>query len=189
MYLCVIMQRAFIYGPRMRGMTHAGQFEPSPRTPPPPYPAAPYANLRTPGGFGRVPIVTLRGVFAPRPRPLGISLSTLRAIRNRTQLPQNNRHHQILIDSLFGVLAPAPGERERRHPGPGNPARFAPSDRLALRTAGFVAAEATTCQPHQRPGSRGRTIQKNHSVPPMITSMPRESHPVPMPFAPGFVRR
>jgi hypothetical protein len=23
----------------------------------------------------------------------------------------------------------------------------------------------------------------------MITSMPRESHPVPMPFAPGFVRR
>ena len=152
-YLCVIMSRAFIYGPRMRGMTHAGQFEPSPRTPPPPYPAAPYANLRTPGGSGRVRIVILRGVFAPLPRPLGISLSTLRAIRNLTQLPQNNRHHQILIDTLSGVLAPAPGARERRHPGPGKPARFAPSDRLALRAAGFVAAEATTCQPHPRPAT------------------------------------
>ena len=117
MYLCVIMQRAFIYGPRMRGMTHAGQFEPSPRTPPPPYLAAPYANLRTPGGSGRVLIVILRGVFAPLPRPLGISLSTLRAIRNLTQLPQNNRDHQILIDTFFGVPAPAPGERERRHAG------------------------------------------------------------------------
>lgn len=126
MYLCVIMQRAFIYGPRMRGMTHAGQFEPSPRTPPPPYLAAPYANLPTPGGSGRVLIVILRGVFAPLPRPLGISLSTLRAIRNLTQLPQNNRDHQILIDTFFGVPAPAPGERERRHPGPGIPTRFAP---------------------------------------------------------------
>src|SRR5277367_5688995 len=130
------MHRAFIYGPRMCGMTHAGQFEPSPRTPPPPYPAAPYANLRTPGGSGhfppraaflsvtvaienhtclpasnhsgRVRIVILRGVFAPLPRPLGLSLSTLRAIRNLTQLPQNNRDHQILIDTSFGVLAPAP---------------------------------------------------------------------------------
>ena len=119
------MQRAFIYGPRMRGMTHAGQFEPSPRTPPPPYLAAPYANLPTPGGSGRVLIVILRGVFAPLPRPLGISLSTLRAIRNLTQLPQNNRDHQILIDTFFGVPAPAPGERERRHPGPGIPTRFA----------------------------------------------------------------
>jgi hypothetical protein len=127
------MHRAFIYGPRMRGMAHAGQFEPSPRNPPPPYPAAPYANLRTPGGSGRVRIVILRGVFAPLPRPLGISLSTLRAIRNLTQLPQNNRNHQILIDTLSGVLAPAPGERERRHPGPGKPARFAPRDGVALR--------------------------------------------------------
>ena len=140
------MSRAFIYGPRMRGMAHAGQFEPSPRTPPPPYPAAPYANLRTPGGSGRVRIVILRGVFAPLPRPLGISLSTLRAIRNLTQLPQNNRDHQILIDTLSGVLAPAPGERERRHPGPCKPARFAPRDGVALRA--------------QRPGSRGRIIQK-----------------------------
>ena len=127
------MHRAFIYGPRMRGMAHAGQFEPSPRNPPPPYPAAPYANLRTPGGSGSVRIVILRGVFAPLPRPLGISLSTLRAIRNLTQLPQNNRNHQILIDTLSGVLAPAPGERERRHPGPGKPARFAPRDGVALR--------------------------------------------------------
>jgi len=132
-YLCVIIQRAFLYGPRMCGMTHAGQFEPSPRTPPSSYPAAPYANLRTPGGPGRVRIVILRGVFAPFPRPLGISLSTLRAIRNLTQLPQNNRHHQILIDTLSGVLAPAPGQRERRHPGPGKPARFAPRDGVALR--------------------------------------------------------
>ena len=133
MYLYVIMHRAFLYGPRMRGMTHAGQFEPSPRTPPPPYPAAPYANLRTPGGSGRVRIVILRGVFAPLPRPPGISLSTLRAIRNRTQLPQNNRDHQILIDTLSGVLAPAPGQRERRQPGPGKPKRFAPRDGVALR--------------------------------------------------------
>jgi hypothetical protein len=186
------MHRAFIYGPRMRGMTHAGQFEPSPRTPPPPYPAAPYANLRTPGGSGRVRIVILRGVFAPLPRPLGISLSTLRAIRNLTQLPQNNRHHQILIDTLSGVLAPAPGERERRQPGPGNPTRFAPHDGVALRAAGFVAAEATTCQPHPRPAtgiSGPHHAKKRHSLRPMITSMPRESHPVPMPFAPGFVRR
>jgi len=42
------MHRAFLYGPRMRGMTHAGQFEPSPHPPPTAYPAAPYANLRTP---------------------------------------------------------------------------------------------------------------------------------------------
>jgi hypothetical protein len=155
------MSRAFIYGPRMCGMAHAGQFEPSPRTPPPPYPAAPYANLRTPGGSGRVPIVTLRGVFAPLPRPLGISLSTLRAIRNLTQLPQNNRDHQMLIDSLSGVLAPAPGERERRHPGPGKPARFAPR---VWRFAPPVLSRRKpppanrTCA--QRPGSRGRTIQK-----------------------------
>src|ERR1700722_3231640 len=31
----------------MHGMKHAGQFEPSPRTAPTPYPAALYANLRT----------------------------------------------------------------------------------------------------------------------------------------------
>ncbi len=194
------MHRAFIYGPRMRGMTHAGQFEPSPRIPPPPYPAAPYANLRTPGGFGRVRIVILRGVFAPLPRPLGISLSTLRAIRNLTQLPQNNRHRQILIDTLSGVLAPAPGERERRHPGPGKPARFAPSDRLALRAQRPSSASRrrlcrggshhlpTAPAPSDRdPGAA--PSKKRHSVPPMITSVPRESHPVPMPFAPGFVRR
>src|SRR6202789_1444612 len=135
------MRRAFTYGPRMRGMTHAGQFETPPRTPLPPYPAAPYANLRTPGGSGRVRIVILRGVFAPLPRPLGISLSTLRAIRNLTQLPQNNRHHQILIDSLSGVLAPAPGERERRHPRPGKPKRFPPSGGVAVAPPRLVRAE------------------------------------------------
>ena len=194
------MHRAFLYGPRMRGMTHAGQFEPSPRTPPPPYPAAPYANLRTPGGSGRVRIVILRGVFAPLPRPLGISLSTLRAIRNRTQLPQNNRHHQILIDTLSGVLAPAPGERERRHPGPGKPARFAPSDGVALRAQRpSGASRRRLCRggSHHLPTAPVPSDQnpvaapskKRHSVPPMSTSMPRESHPVPMPFAPGFVRR
>jgi hypothetical protein len=205
------MHRAFIYGPRMRGMTHAGQFEPSPRTPPPPYPAAPYANLRTPGGSGhfppraafrivtvaiknhtclpdsnrsgRVRVVILRGVFAPLPRPLGLSLSTLRAIRNLTQLPQNNRDHQILIDTSFGVLAAAPGQRQRRQPAPGKPTRSAAD--------GFVAPEATSTKRTGalRSGSRGYTIQKKHSVRPMITSMPRESHPVPMPFAPGLVRR
>jgi hypothetical protein len=181
-------------------MTHAGQFEPSPRTPPPPYPAAPYANLRTPAGSGRVRIVILRGVFAPLPRPLGISLSTLRAIRNRTQLPQNNCHHQILIDTLSGVLAPAPGERERRHPGPGKPKRFAPRDGVALRAQRPSSASRrrfgrgrghhlpTAPAPSGRdPGAA--PSNKRHSVPPMITSMPRESHPVPMPFAPGFVRR
>jgi hypothetical protein len=151
------MNRAFVYGPRMRGMTHAGQFEPSPRTPPPPYPAAPYANLRTPGGSGRARIVILRGVFAPLPRPLGVSLSTLCVIRNLTQLPQNNRDHQILIDTLFRVPAPAPRERERRHPGPGKPTRFAPGDGVALRAAGLVAAEATPTKRTgaQRPGARG----------------------------------
>jgi hypothetical protein len=135
------MQSAFIYGPRMRGMTHAGQFEPSHRTPPPPYPAAPYANLRTPGGSGCVLIVILRAVFAPLPRPLGISLSTLRAIRNLTQLPQNNRDHEILIDTSFGVLAPAPGARELRHPGPGKPTRFA-SAPDAVRPAFALAPAA-----------------------------------------------
>src|SRR5271155_485791 len=153
------MQRAFIYGPRMRGMTHAGQFEPSPHTPPPPYPAAPYANLRTPGGSGCVLIVILRAVFAPLPRPLGISLSTLRAIRNLTQLPQNNRDHQILIDTSFGVLAPAPGERERRHPGPGKPTRFAPPVWSRLKP------RPTNRTDGQRPGSRS---QKKRSVRPMI---------------------
>jgi hypothetical protein len=200
------MHRAFIYGPQTRGMTHAGQFEPSPRTPPPPYPAAPYANLRTPGGSGhfppraaflivtvaiknhtclpdsnhsgRVRIVILGGVFAPLPLPLGVSLSTLRAIRNLTQLPENNRDHQILIDTSFGVLAAAPGQRQRRHPAPGEPTRFAPPVLSRWKP------RPTNRTDVQRPGSRGRTIPKKHSVRPMIASMPRESHPVPMPF--GF---
>src|ERR1700727_2118853 len=105
------MQRAFIYGPA--NARHDAR-RPIRTLTPHLYPAAPYANLRTPGASGRVRIVILRSVLAPLPRPLGISLSTLRVIRNLTQLPQNNRDHQILIDTLSGVLARAPGERERR---------------------------------------------------------------------------
>jgi hypothetical protein len=192
----------------MRGMTHAGQFEPSPRTPPPPYPAAPYANLRTPGGSGhfppraaflivtvaiknhtylpdnnhsgRVRIVILRAVFAPIPRPLGVSLSTVRAIRNLTQLPQNNRDHQILIDTSFGVPAPGPGEREPRHPGPGKPTRFAPPVLSRLKPRLPTAPTPSDRVPGAAPS------KKKHSVRPMISSMPRESRPLLTPFAPAF---